>query len=297
MRILQLYLGTRGFSFDRLKQNLGYYVKCGITGIAPHTRNNNFSLRKFKDFTDLAERYHIQTYCAFGGEDTNPVEKGKFAAEICALPECSGGIFDYEGLWENEKADLTKAKLLVKSFRDNIKTDPWCVDQPWPVPTLHKTWPFEEFAELVDARAPQYYYNNWKHQHGVNRYSICNEWFEKSWTEINKRLAKTNHVRPMMKTLQAYGWGDIMTDLVKCLLTNDQLIFWCDQGLPSPNFMLGLEVVQALKKLGYQGIDAIKEFQIAYNKQSPIPTDGICDYEKTIPALGIKVTKTVKEAF
>ncbi len=297
--VLQLYRGSSGFNFDRLAANLPRYKACGVTGIAPHGFVGDLDRTKFDKYVKLAKANGLACYAAYGLGSKDPVQRGTWIGKVAQHPDCSGILFDMEGGFEDENSDKQAATDLGKAFVaqfPNGERDVWCCDQPWAVPSYHwSKFPWEEAAAFVDARAAQFYYNDWK---GVGRYDRLNPWFHTDWDKLNARLARTNNVRPLLLTLQAYGWSDIFPKFISCLLDNPTAFFWCDQGLPRENALLGMRTVKALAESplragGFRGASAVLDFQKAYNATNPakrIAEDGKCGYRETLPALGIVPT-------
>jgi hypothetical protein len=296
--ILQLYRGSSGFDFAKLKANLPRYQACGITGIAPHGFEGDLDVKRFDTYVQLAKPRGMTTYAAFGLGPSHPYDRGAWIGKTALHPDCAGVLFDMEGSFEIDAGKQAAADIgrgFLAQFPNNV-ADVWACDQPWADPSVHwSKFPWEEIAGFVDARAAQFYFNDWK---GAHRYNNLDPHFHHSWDQIDARLAPKGLVRPLMMTLQAYGWSDIFPDFVDCLLANPTAFLWCDNGLPSENALLGLQVVTELAKRGFTGVDAVKNFQKAYNAAGPskkIAEDGRCGYGETVPALGILVTDVAEK--
>jgi hypothetical protein len=296
--ILQLYRGASGFSFDKLVANIDRYKACGVTGIAPHGFEGDLDVKKFDKYAQLAKSKGMNCYAAFGLGPSKAYDRGAWIGKVAQHPDCAGVLFDLEGAFEiavGKKAAADIGEGFISQFPNGV-VDVWTCDQPWASPGFHWTrFPWEEIARYVDARAAQFYFNDWK---GKSRYDTLNPRFHHEWDVLNARLRRSRLERPLMMTFQAYGWSDIFPDFIDALLANPTSFFWCDKGLPNENALLGMRVVTELAKLGHTGPTAVKDFQKAWNaahpKEQDIAEDGRCGYGETIPALGIEVTDEMK---
>lgn len=270
------------------------FLARGVRAVAVHGFSTTLTPSVFRRYAALCKTRGLACLAAFGMDSSDPTGKADRIGAVLVLPECDGVVLDAEDAWEDEDDDLAKAA----AFRDRFL--PWrarapgkvVVDQPWPVPTVHRTWPYEQFAACVDLRCPQDYYNDWKSVYGRDRYAKLNPRFAASWAEMDARLDRFGLRRPLGKTIQAYAWGDILPDLCDCLLRNPTVIAWAEP-LPDAAFMrcaLGVEHLRA--KCEAAGVpcapDAVRWYQQAYNGSGATPrltVDGRMG-ELTLAALG-----------
>ena len=278
-RYVQIYRGAvRGNSKDEKRASITNVVEqlknLGVKGVVWHGFSNELTPTVFKELAVICTSRGLLSLASFGDGDSDPEGFGRRVGNIANLPECAGVVLDMEGIWENEADDKSDAIKLGKALRE-VAPNALVIDQPWPVPNLHSSFPWDETAAYVDIRAPQYYVNNWIGSKGKERYSFCWNWFEDSWIKRNAKYAQKGLVKPMIKTIQGYKW--YFKNLVHCLTPNPTLIIWSDP-YPDQVFMAGLAVVQKLESLGFTGPEAVKAFQVKWNLEHPqdkIGTDNI----------------------
>jgi hypothetical protein len=275
-RYVQIYRGAvRGNSKAEkrtsIAQTLDKLKAVGVKGIVWHGFSNELTPNVFLELAAIATARGLLSLASFGDGDSDPDGFGRRVGAIANLPECVGVVLDMEGIWENEQDDKADAIKLGKALRE-VAPDALVIDQPWPVPNLHNSFPWDETAAYVDIRAPQYYVNNWIGSKGKDRYSFCWNWFEESWKKRNDKYAQKGLVKPMIKTIQGYKW--FFKDLVHCLTSNPTLIVW-SEPYPDQVFMAGLAVVQKLESLGFTGPEAVKAFQTNWNRTHPQDQIGI----------------------
>jgi hypothetical protein len=275
-RYVQIYRGAvRGSNKAEKRASIanvvGQLKNLGVKGIVWHGFSNELTPTVFKELTAICTPLGLLSLASFGDGDSDPEGFGRRVGVIANLPECAGVVLDMEGIWENESDDKSDAIKLGKALRE-VAPNALVLDQPWPVPNLHSSFPWDETAAYVDVRAPQYYVNNWISSKGKDRYSFCWKWFEESWKKRNDKYAQKGLVKPMIKTIQGYKW--YFKDLVHCLTSNPTLIIWSDP-YPDQVFMAGLAVVQKLESLGFTGSEAVKAFQMKWNEEHPQDQIGI----------------------
>lgn len=258
--------GTPAEKTAKLVAAMDKWKALGVTGVAWHGFVGDLSVAEFAKVTKLCKDRGMKSLAAFGLGSTRPVDYGNWIGDLANAPDCDGVVFDMEGAWEDEQADKAKAKLMGDTFRAKAP-NALAIDQPWPVPTLHwSMFPWEESAEFIDIRAPQYYCNNWRNQWGKEAYEKCWKWFDESWVKLNARLAPKNLVRPVIPTIQGYYWD--LTDLVNCLTSFDTMIVW-SEPFPDATFLVGLDAWHRLQSLGFTGPKAVEAFQASWNKAHP----------------------------
>ncbi len=236
---------------DWCARKLDEAVGLGISGIAWHDFVGSFGPAEYAPLGAMCQARGLASFAAFGlGGDSNhhPEFAGEWMAAVGNAPYCDGLILDAEGKWEDEapRIEAGRSRDLRLALRAKASRA-FVVDQPWPVPTLHwSAFPWEEFARCVDARAPQYYVNDWTKQHGTRRYARCWDWFESSWRVLeSKRLKPAGLMRRRFPTIQGYGWQDIPGDLDDCLVRNSTLLVWSEPW-PTPDFIEGLKRLQVV---------------------------------------------------
>lgn len=270
-RYVQIYRGAvRGNGKTEKRANIAQALDklktIGVKGIIWHGFSNELTPAVFLELAALATPRGLLSLASFGDGDSDPEGFGRRVGAVGNLPECAAVVLDMEGIWENEPDDKTDAQKLGRALR-SVAPDVLVFDQPWPVPNLHSSFPWDETAAYVDIRAPQYYVNNWIGSKGKDRYTFCWDWFEKSWEKLNQRYAGKGLVKPVIKTIQGYKW--VFKDLVHCLCSNPTLFIW-SEPYPDDLFMAGLAVVQKLESLGFSGPTAVKQFQTKWNQEHPL---------------------------
>lgn len=207
-----------------LDDRLAEFAALGCRGIAWHATSTTLNATSLHDLTALCRKHRLVSLAAFGMDSSDPAGKGRRIGEVLVSSDCDGVVLDAEGLWEDKTDgdDLAHARAFRDAFLPYRRRAPGkvVVDQPWPVPLRvqgqggHGAFPWETFAECVDARAPQWYVNDWIRMWGPRRYARCVALFAASWAMLTARLAQTQHTRPVWGTWQGYGWSDIPGDLV-----------------------------------------------------------------------------------
>jgi hypothetical protein len=289
-RYVQIYRGavrgtTRADKISSMTNAVNSLKLLGVKGIIWHGFSGELTPTSFKELAAICSARGLLALASFGDGDSHPDELGRKIGAIAALPECFAVILDMETIWENEPDDKAKAVVLGREIR-KVAPNALIIDQPWPVPNLHNSFPWEETAAFVDIRAPQYYVNDWMSSKGAARYSFCWAWFERSWAQLNARLATKGLVKPVIKTIQGYKW--VFKDLVNCLTSNPTLLIWAEP-YPDAVFMSALAVAQRLESLGFTGPNAVKSFQDKWNLDHPtdmIGSDNICG-PMTVTRLGL----------
>jgi len=235
----------------------------GFVGVVCHGFVGGFTADSFGDYAAIAQRNGLQCAAAFGlgqSNSHNPVAAGKWMARVALHRLCGALLVDAEGAWEDEASDRPAAAAMGAAFRE-LAPDVFVVDQPWPVPTLHGSFPDKEFAGWIDASARQYYFNDWKGRDRVKRLSA---WFNGAVTTLLRRLGGL--ARPQLFTIQGYGWADILADCVALLLQHQaEPMFVWSEPLPDAAFLRCTRAVLKLAVLGYTGPGAVLAFQRAHN--------------------------------
>lgn len=290
-KYVQIYRGSMSAAqVAGLGDKLDELKKLGVTGIAWHGFTTEMNPVVFARLTKLCTDRGMLSIAAFGMGSQDPVGMGTRMGKVGLVPGCLAVMFDMEGAWDSGKQ--VQAVQLGQAFRavaPNVLT----IDQPWPVPTVHWQFPWEETAAFIQIRAPQYYVNDWTAQHGDARYAKCWAWFDSAWAKLNSRLAPKNLVRPQIVTIQGYRW--VFHDLVNCLMTNDTVIVWAEP-FPDAVFMLALDVVVRLQSLGFSGANGVRQFQEKWNKDHTmdlLTADNSCG-PKTALRLGVTLPVGVK---
>ena len=259
----------------------------GVKGVAWHGFVGDMDRTKFAELTQLCVARGLLSLGAFGLGSTRPVDYGNWIGDIANAPGCYAVVFDMEGAWEDEVADKAKCTLMGKTFRAKAP-NALVIDQPWPVPTLHNSFPWEESAAWVDVRAPQVYSNNFSSSHGRESYSYFWNWHLKEWPKLEARLAPKGLVKPKIPTVEGYSW--FFSNSLRCVLEHDTLIVW-SEPFPEQEFLFAMEVANKLASLGFHGARAVWDFQTSMNGLLEI--DGICG-AKTIKELGLVAPSSLR---
>lgn len=227
-----------------LESRVREWAALGAKGVAWHGFSTELTIDALRDLTALCRKYGLLSLAAFGMDASDPVGKAHRIGAVLVSDVCDGVILDAEGAFE-VKAGTAAAAAFRDAFlpyRRQVPHKPVC-DQPFPVPVRvrgqggHGSFPEIEFAECVDARAPQFYVNDWSGMWGPRRYPLCLALFNDSWAAENAQLDAA-HVRPLWATIQGYGYEDIAdylpTDLGRSLTV--PTFVWCEP-FPSAHFM------------------------------------------------------------
>lgn len=247
----------------------------GVSGVAWHGFVPELE-PAFPQLEALAARHGLQALAAFGLGDAHPEVAGACIGRTATLLGCAGVLFDAEGAWEHT-GDRAKAVAIGQAFRA-VAPSAVAIDQPWPVPSLHGSFPFAEFARAMDAHAPQFYVNDWMRQYGPARCTRCWAWFEREWTAFERTLAPA---RPRFPTIQGYGWQGIFADLCRVVVEQPTLIVWCEPW-PTADVVLALRVRQTMAAHGFTGAGAIERCQ----EWAEVVPDGVVG-PLTLAALGL----------
>jgi hypothetical protein len=259
----------------------------------------------FEDYARAARGAALQCSVAFGLSDYqshHAEQAARAMAAVAASPLCDALLLDAEGGWENDPTDRAAAVTLGRVLRALVPAA-WICDQPWPMPTLHGSFPDAEFGAFVDASARQLYVNDWAKLLGTERARKMLPRFEASIATVVHRL-HLEHVR-QLATIQGYGWSGIAADLVDILMTHytEPLFVWSEPE-PEPLFYVAARAVHAsaggyldaLRALGaavdpvdlalaerdYRGPDRVQRYQTDHG----LTPDGVAG-KLTRAALGL----------
>lgn len=120
------------------------------------------------------------------------------AFEKCVSAGADGVFVDAEIEFNNRRLE---AKAYGKLFRQSkVLRDAWVADCPWPMIGLHGDYPNEEFAEWVNARAPQAY---WTEISAAGANVILAK-YDDQWEHWEAR-AKSQLVKPRLPIGVTYG--------------------------------------------------------------------------------------------
>lgn len=259
--------------------------KRAVKGIIPHGFTVEFTVERWKLWVNACEQRGLVCGVAFGLDDSEPAAKGQRIAQFAVYTNCVVMLLDAEGAWDQIE-DQAKVALLCNPI---VAANPrqLMMTQPWPVPTYHMNFPYQQFAKYTQAVAEQRYYNDWKQTYGTKRYKICESWFDESWGTLEKNvLSRTvpSTIRPHAVTIQGYAWGDIPYDLVTCLCRHltQPVIVWSD-WFPEESFWYGVEPAQELLEREFIGENAVWMFQ---SSTDTLTIDGLCG-PRTREALGV----------
>ncbi len=233
----------------------------GVAGVAWHGFPAELTPARFAALREKADARGLLSFAAFGlgrGANKSPRDAGERIAAVAHAPGCAGVLFDAEHLWEDERSDKAKAATLMTAFRD-AAPDALAIDQPWPIPTVHGSFPWEAFYAHVDFTAPQVYCNNWRQQWGRDAYERFEAWHLDAWRSLEARIARAGLAMPRkINTRQGYRW--FLDDCVTMLCREPTVIVWSDP-FPDVTFRFALAAVRALAARGFAGADAVRAFQ------------------------------------
>ena len=223
-----------------LDDRLAQFASLGAKGIVWHGFSTEMDVDALRDLTALCRDHDLLSLAAFGMDATDPAGKGERIGRVLESDVCDGVVLDAEGAWEGASDDRERAKAFAAAFLPHRALVPHkpVIDQPWPLPSVHQDWPWEEFAACVDARAPQWYVNDWQSVYGASRYAKCMGRFDAAWSALRVRLSRTQSDRPVWDTIQGYGWADIPHDLMTALSRSSTtpVLVWCEP-FPDAAFM------------------------------------------------------------
>jgi len=261
-----------GDKYKLLNDKLDEFKQLGLPGVFFHMFPSEQNLvSEFKKLAKLASDRGLLACVAFGLDSPRmtPIEKGRAVGSVAVLSECFCVSLNVESFWDSGKA--ADAIAMCEEIK-RIAPNSFLIDQPWPVPSVHSKFPWLEFAKYVEARAPQFYYNNWKAQHGRDRYEFCDDWFSKEWDKLeSKKLAPAGLAKQRIVTLQGYAWDDVIDDLVTCLLKYPVVVMW-SEPFPTESTVRGIKAVGALAAAGCTGPRAVWDYQ----HKMGLDMDGMC---------------------
>jgi hypothetical protein len=219
------------------------FASLGAKGIAHHGFSTELTADALRDLTGICRDNGMRSLAAFGMDSSDPAGKGERIGRVLESDHCDGVLLDAEGAFEDtaDGDDKAHARAFASTFLSHRNAVPHKIvcDQPWMLPTVHwSKWPWEEFADCVDARAPQWYWNDFSRQYGRDRVAKMAPKCGAAWDKLNARLARTGHKRPVWGTLQGYAWSDIPDELATALKrsTTEPLFVWCEPW-PDDAFM------------------------------------------------------------
>lgn len=279
---VQIYRGAMSAAQrDNIGATLDSFKAQGIKGIVWHGFTMEMGPVTFAALTKLCTDRGLLSLAAFGMGSTDPVGMGTRIGKVALVPGCFAVVLDMEGAWDSgKKASAVQLGQALRAVAPNALV----IDQPWPEPNWHDSFPWEETAAFVDIRAPQYYVNDWQ---GSDRYERVWPVFVSQWAHLDAtKLAHDNLVKPEIRTIQGYHW--VFHSLVNCLLTNQTMIVWAEP-FPDDLWFLGVQTVAKLAALGFTGPNAVKSFQDKWNTDHPtdlIGNDNTCGRE-TAKRLGV----------
>lgn len=284
-RCIQIYRDaikgkTKAEKLKSLTKELDLYKLLGITAIAYHGFTTEMTVEVFKPLAQLCIDRGMLALAAYGLDSSDPIGKAERMALVANLPECFALVLDMEGKFEDELSDKQTIKIMGKKLRELC---PNClmISQDWFAARSHwSMYGWEEIFEFVDMTFPQVYAMNFKNQYGNQAYEKVWEWYQKDWKVLEDRLRPKNLIRPRKVTLQGYKWP--LEDNVDVLLKNPACIIWAEPYLDE-TFVKAFRIVKKLKELGFEGPEAIKNFQLSTNGE--LNADNICG-NKTIKKLG-----------
>ncbi len=279
---------THAARMKTLDAKMAEWKTAGVVGVGMHGFSEELPAA-MPELIGMCQKRQMDCLGMFGLDATDPIGKGKRMASVGNMPGCGGVGVDAEGAYDIGKQQV--ALDMGKAFRADAPKA-FVADQSWPVPTLHSSFPYEQFAgftdaygkyiEFVDVHAEQKYYNDFARQYGLARYEKCEAWFETSEARLETILpAKAR--RPHVLTIQGYGWSDIPYKCVKCVVTHESMFVW-SEWYPEPTFMHAAQARQRLdQKVGlyvngvWSGDDAVLRFQKKYNltASTKLSEDGV----------------------
>lgn len=251
-------------------------------------------------------------------------EKGECMGRV--LAKCEVGLADGEGRYDDSEkhnpGDVTDEDdvLAMGEALRKLAPDALVGDQCWFAMDSHGSvrqtpkpigqggpfagFPVDEFAAKIVNwyRFRQAYPNEagFKARWGKSRYEKVFAWMDRDWAVIQPALAAAGLARDLGITIQTYGYEDITTRLMHCLLTyagerNQPVIAWVDPAHSTDHFDTCVLAYYTLRQRGFSqpGIsahDAVLAFQRDYNKtaKTKLTEDGACG-DETLGALGVLV--------
>jgi hypothetical protein len=257
------------------------------------------------------------------GSSLTGKEKGEAMGSVLARGTCVAGLADAEGRYDSSTGptDVTDEDDVLAMGEALRKKAPNALvgDQCWFAIDSHgevrktplvadpknvfRGFPVDEFARKCVNwfQFRQAYCNEagFKAQWGRSRYEKVFAWMERDWALLKEPFAKAGlHYYPGI-TLQTYLWDDVPADLMHALITynvqrSQPVIGWADY-YPSATFLACVRGVKFLKQHGFaiagrRATDAVKTYQVEYNRTAPmnrkIDMDGACGV-KTLGSMGI----------
>lgn len=257
-----------------------------------------------------------------GAKPFTGAAKGRLVGSVLAKKTCIAGLLDAEGRWDDGDADKPgdvtdkdDAISLGAALRE-VAPSAIVGDQPWFAIDSHgelrkapragdskdvfKGFPVDEFARVVNWRRFRQMYCNqagFKAQWGTSRYEKVTAWMDRDWKKLEGPFKAAGLPFDLGVTIQGYGWGDALSDLVHqvldaCATKNQELIVWCDYE-PSREIVAAVKALSFLRArgfttLGHSADRIVRAFQLSYNQSAvkPLDVDGACG-PKTLAAMGI----------
>lgn len=257
---IQVYLGAiRGAShaarLDAVRHGLDDCKAAGAIGIVWHTFTTATNPDQLAEYAALAAARGLLSCVSWGLDATDGAGKGRRMAACAQVPGVLATGVDAEGAFDSGKQAVALA--MGEAFVHDAGEQALVIDQSWPVPTVHSSFPYEQFAgfvdahgrytEFVDLHAEQRYCNDWKRQWGAARFAKCEALFDASEATL-ERILPPEARRPHIRTIQANGWDDIGADLDACLAAHDTVWVWADDGFPHAWFYARLRMAVARGK-------------------------------------------------
>lgn len=281
---IQVYRGSAAFSQAKLEAFAELAPRLGVVGLIAHGFVGELTPKRYGKWAELCAKHGLQSSAVFGlGEvGGNAKMVGRRIAAVAKMPEAAATGFNMEGAWEDERNDLDEAHAMFGEYR-SIVPDAWTFDQPWPMPLprIHGMPIWWEIARYLNARFPQFYWNNLRRTLGDRAYQVMRPRYETAWEWFHTNR-KAPHP-PRFVTVQGYYW--VLWTLVDALLryaTTTPLVMWSD-AFPTEDTMLGMRAVVALRDRGFHGPGAVAAFQRAHGQG--LTVDDKCG-PNTLAALG-----------
>lgn len=286
---IQVYRGSSAYSDVKLKEFAARAKSLGVVGLVAHGFQGELP-RNFDSFANICERNCLQASAAWGLGDAGTVQNaeriGRTIGGVALHEKCEATLFDMEGAWEDEQADLPRAHALFKAFRE-VAGAAFAGDQPWsmPIPRHHAMPIWWEIAKYLNARFPQFYWNNLRKSFGDDAYAIFRAKYEDAWKWFHANRPGPHP--PRFVTVQGYHWRDwTLVDALCRYAVDAPLVMWCE-AFPTENTEQGMRAWVALRDRGFTGPRAVEQFQRSpAGVAAGLVVDNKCE-SKTRTALGL----------
>lgn len=269
----------------------------GFVGVIAHAPGSLLAARELASYV-LAAGLQFSVAIGLGEYNSvHPLDAARAVAQFAGAEWVTATIIDAEHAWRNATTDKNAAHVFTAELRRICPNA--CLVGQW-VPELLTEQPsFVNFGfrdpgtiERYDILAPMEYVS---YSDDARRADVIPHWVEDE-LKVGEKLGIEQSWQTD-STFQSYRWSPIEHKLVDVMLhvPGGVVLAWAENSsggepYPDESFLTALCVILRLRFLGYNGPDAVREFQVAWNIAHPNETPLIADGwagAKTRAALGL----------